>query len=292
MGMAEVKQALWKEERSDLISITGDLTVMGLVLSVVLYTSALRFDASEVVATCGFLACMAVIRVLAGNVNLTRFLWGKIFCVAVAFMFAWGLLYYAENTRAGWYRFNVLQHRVQQLVAKAPAYVITIDSDNIITGASNNIDLLCGYGREELIGKNANILMRAGPARRHREAVKKALSALYSDGSAPEVGWTLQGVITVGVRHKNGNIVPVKAYAGGIRWSQDIRYAGDTDIFAVFVPTTSEGMPAEPGTETQEAPDAPTTPSLIPLPHLPVDPPLPSNIARPGSQGFIEKTKP
>jgi hypothetical protein len=84
----------------------------------------------------------------------------------------------------------------------------------------------------------------------------------------------LQGLLIVGVKHKDGHIVPVKAYAGGIRWSTDIQFKGDIDMFACLIPATMDEAMGPASTvnkrsqrdDIQVAPDPPPVQQLSPIP--------------------------
>jgi PAS domain S-box-containing protein len=196
-------------------------------------------DATNVAAVCVFMAGAFVFKLLYPVNALNRYFWSRIGAVIVCGCFGWFLVYQAENTRASWYRFNVLQKRVESFIGQAPGYVILSDSDGVIRKTSNNIKLLTGYTPQELQGQPVTILMRSGPAARHQVAFTKAVATLKRNDTR-DVGWLLQGVFTVGIKRKDGSITPVKAYAGGIRWSTDIQFPGDIDMFAIFTPVTIE----------------------------------------------------
>lgn len=268
----------------DLLELSVEITVYGLLLAVIMPLTSHRLDAAGVATICCFLASVFLFRMLSPTRVVVKYFWGRLLAVGCCAFFSWWLIYQAENTRTGWYRFHVLQTRVQQFVSKAPAYVITADCDGYITGASDNISSLIGWSKVEIIGQNVHMLMRHEPALRHDAAFQQAIQILREDGSTPNAGWTLQGVITVGIKHKDGSIVPVHAYAGGIRWSQDIQFVGDIDLFAVFVPVSERVARQEPTTITpdtpiQVAPDPPPTPVMAPT--------VPPLMAVPGTRGQV-----
>jgi PAS domain S-box-containing protein len=280
----------------DLLEMSLELTVYGVMLAVIMPLTSHRLDAVGVATICCFLASVFVFKLFSPIRVVSRYFWGRVGSVVLCSCFAWWLIYQAENTRTGWYRFHVLQTRVQQFVSKAPAYVITADCDGFITGSSDNIASLIGWSKGEIMGRHMRFLMRDEPAKRHDAAYKNAISILRADGSSPNAGWTLQGVITVGIRHKEGRIVPVHAYAGGIRWSQQIQFTGDIDMFAVFIPVSEEEAHDEPttilpGTPLKVAPPPPPTPVLAPRPLDEVEAPIDAGksplMSRPGTRGVV-----
>jgi PAS domain S-box-containing protein len=226
-------------KQNDLLGLSFELTVYGLMLTLILSFSRGQMDATNVAAVCVFMASAFVFKLLYPVNAFNRYYWSRIGAIAVCALFGWWLVYQAENTRASWYRFNVLQKRVESFIAQAPGYVVLSDADGVIRKTSNNIKLLTGYTPEELQGKPVTILMRSGPAARHQVAFTKAVAALKRNDTK-DVGWLLQGVFTVGIKRKDGTITPVKAYAGGIRWSTDIQFSGDIDMFAIFTPASIE----------------------------------------------------
>jgi PAS domain S-box-containing protein len=297
-----IRNSLRSEGSSTLIPLAFELTVMGVALSGILYGVQGRLIGQSVWVVTIFLAVMFAYKVMSTGHSASRYFWAKLGSIIVSATFAWWMIYMAENTRAGWYRFHVLESRVQQFISKAPAYVIATDCDGYITGTSDNINLLIGYTKEELVGKHVHMLMRPQHARFHDKSFARAIEILRADGSSPNAGWTLQGVITVGVRHKDGHIVPVHIYAGGIRWSEGIQFRGDIDIFAVFVPVPIEDIAAGPttidsGTKLKESPPAPPVPVLAPVGSHRPDAMLdlsgeqPVLQAVPGTQGQVIQTQ-
>jgi PAS domain S-box-containing protein len=270
MALSKLRTMMADEGHSDLAQISWDLTVQGVVLTAVAYFARGAIDGSSVAIICGYLAIIFMMRLIFVGVAFQRYFWGRLLAIAISGLFAWWLLYQAENTRVGWYRFNFLQQRVQRFVSKAPAYVILADPNSKITCTSDNIDVLTGYTKQELVGQSTTILMRPSAVAGHLAAVKKATAVLRSHNT-PNSGWVLQGVLTVGIKHKDGHIVPVRVYAGGIRWSQEITFEGDTDLFAVFVPVREDEVREGPttipaSTPVQTAPSPPATPTLVPVP--------------------------
>lgn len=273
MGQA---QQLRRTDKEDLLGLSFDTTMMGLILTLVLVASDGKITGAHVVSICIFLAAMFVWKLIWPVRRITRYFAWQVFAIAMCGMFAWWLIYQAENTRAGWYRVNVLQRRVQSFVRNSPAYVIIANGDGNITSTSDNIKLLTGYSPDELVGQPATVLMRDAPASKHLIAFQKAVGILRM-GDSPDSGWTLQGIITVGLKRKDGRIVPVKIYAGGIRWSTDIQFSGDIDMFAVFIPSSEDEATGRESTITPEddihiVPQAPpvrplaTQPAPVPLP--------------------------
>lgn len=226
-------------KQTDLLGLSFELTIYGIMLTLILAFSQGRIDATSVATICVFLAGVFVFKLLYPVYALSRYYWSRLAAMAISGFFCWWLIYQAENTRASWYRFNVLQTRVEAFIAQAPGYVILADGDGVIKQTSNNIELLTGYTPKELKGRPVTVLMRPGPAARHQVAFTKAVAALKQKGTK-DVGWLLQGVFTVGIKRKDGTITPVKAYAGGIRWSTDIQFPGDIDMFAMFTPVSVE----------------------------------------------------
>lgn len=256
-----------QQKRTDLLELSLELTVYGIFLAIIIPMTSHRLNTSSVATICCFLACVFLFRVVSPVKLVVRYFWGRTLSVVCCVFFAWWLLYQAENTRIGWYRFHILQERVQKLISKAPAYIIISDEMGVITGASDNINLLIGWKKEDIIGKNIHMFMRDGPLARHDIAFKSAVEILKAEEPSPNAGWMMQGIITGGIKHKNGNIVPVRAYAGGIRWSQDMQFQGDIDMFAVFVPVSEKKAREEPSTIPNDTPIqiAPTPPSISPL---------------------------
>lgn len=259
----------------NLLNLAFDLTVHGIILTSLIILAEGRITGSGVVVICCFLAASFFWKMMWPAKLLQRYFVWRMFSVGMVMVFSWWLIYTAENTRAGWYRFNVLQGRVKTFVRHAPSYVVLADCNGVITETSDNIELLTGYTRGELVGKYTTVLMRDAPAVKHHVAYEDAVKVLR-DNNVSNTGWTLQGVITVGVKHKNGHVVPVRIYAGGIRWSTEIQFTGDIDIFAVFVPVSKETAESQikeggdttlaPGTKIKEAPAPPQVLPLAPLP--------------------------
>jgi hypothetical protein len=205
MALSKLRTMMADEGHSDLAQISWDLTVQGVVLTAVAYFARGAIDGSSVAIICGYLAIIFMMRLIFVGVAFQRYFWGRLSAIAISGLFAWWLLYQAENTRVGWYRFNFLQQRVQRFVSKAPAYVILADPNSKITCTSDNIDVLTGYTKQ------------------------------------------------------------------GIRWSQEITFEGDTDLFAVFVPVREDEVREGPttipaSTPVQTAPSPPATPTLVPVP--------------------------
>lgn len=267
-----------------LINEAFEITVHGAILALLVITVYGRMSVQSLIILCCYLAIFVIWKLVWPPPIITRYFVWQLFSMIMAAIFSWWLIYTAENTRVGWYRFNVLQQRVKTFVHKSPAYVILADCDGFITATSENIELLTGYQSLELVGKHTTILMRDIPAIKHSIAYDKAIKLLRRN-DVPNAGWMLQGSITVGVKHKDGHIVPVKLLTGGIRWSTDIQFKGDIDIFAVFIPV-SEGKAKDEirtgGNTTlqkenviRSAPSAPTVSPLAPFssgaPRLPSD---------------------
>jgi PAS domain S-box-containing protein len=230
--------------KGDLLGISFDITVLGVILTVIMTMTERRIDAAQVVTVCMFLSATFVWKLIWPLKKWTVYTTWQLFAMCMVIGFSWWLVYQAEGTRAGWYRFNVLQRRVHNFVQHAPAYVVMADENGIITCTSENIDALTGYKQSELVGQPVTVIMRDAPAAKHLVAYAKAVQLLRNDESS-DSGWTLQGLLTIGVKRKDGNIVPVRAYAGGIRWSTDIQFAGDIDTFAVFVPVSESQINRE-----------------------------------------------
>lgn len=266
MPLTKIKTMIIHEGEGNLPQISWDLTVQGVVLTIMAYFARGGIDGAAVTIICGYLAGMFLVRMLFSGFTTQKNFWGRAGALTISILFCWWLLYTAENTRVGWYRYNILQSRVQQLVAKAPAYIIIADTRGVITTTSDNIEMLVGYTKQELIGQPVTILMRESKIPKHRQAFEKMVAVLR-DPSKTNSGWALQGVLTVGVLHKDGHLVPVQVYAGGIRWSREIQFDQDTDIFAVFVPVEEKTAREQPttipsSTPLQEAPQPPTTPPI------------------------------
>lgn len=249
-----------------LLNQAFDITMMGVFLTLIIAMVESQITGKDVIIICCYLAVTFIWRLVWPIHAFRRYLWWQLFSLMMVGVFSWWLIYTAENTRAGWYRFNVLQTRVQSFVRHAPAYVIMADSDGKINETSDNIELLTGYTPKELIGQHVTMLMREGPAAKHLAAYKKAIRALRNPYS-PDQGWTLQGLLTVAIKHKNGSLVPVKAYAGGIRWSTEIQFSGDIDMFAVFVPVSeNEALRGRTTIKGNDKPDIQVAPSPPPAP--------------------------
>jgi PAS domain S-box-containing protein len=223
-------------------------------------------DATSIAVICVFLASVFVFKLVYPVYALSRYYWGRIAAMCVCGLCCWWLIYQAESTRDSWYRFNVLQSRIESLVAQAPSYVIIADSKGIIKKTSNNIRSLTGYTPEELKGQPVTILMRSGPALNHQKAFINAVEYLKKEDSK-DAGWLLQGVLTVGVKRKDGAITPVKTYAGGIRWSTAVQFKNDIDMFAIFIPSTIEEAHEANSTLNEEMPlkTSPEAPKGRPL---------------------------
>lgn len=269
MALRKFKTMMMSEGDSDLAQVSWDLTLQGIVLTGVAYAARSGIDGVGITIICGFLAVMFLIRLVFAGFAFQRYFWGRLLAVGLCVGFCYWLLYQAENTRSGWYRSTVLQSRIEKFVNQAPAYVILADTDHNITCTSNNIEMLTGYKPEELVGQKTTLLMRPRAIPGHLAAVRKAV-AILRGREAPNSGWMLQGVLTVGLRHKDGHIVPVRVYAGGIRWSADIQFENDTDLFAVFIPVESKEARQEPTTIPQSTPVTPAPPAPIIAPLVPV----------------------
>ena len=254
--------------KDDLYWIGLDLAVQGVLLALAMKLVRGHYDDYSVTIVACFLAAMFLIRVVFGSLEgfYDHFL-GKLAAVVVVLLFSAWLYYEAANVRTGWYRTNVLQRRVSKIVSSAPAYIILWNTDGLITEASSNIGLLTGYRREELIGQPLTVLLRKVDQAGYKRGMAKATEALCQNNS-PDAGWLMQGIITFGLLHRDGRAVPVKAYSGGIRWSQEVQFKGDTDLFAVFVPADppkpQEPTTIDPKTPVQVAPPPPPTKTLVP----------------------------
>jgi PAS domain S-box-containing protein len=293
---------LMERTEDDLLYLMLELMVYGILLALIMPLTRHRLDGASVATICCFLAAVFVCKVLflPPRFPLKNF-WGRALSIVGCGLFSWWLIYQAENTRMGWYRFHVLQTRIQQLVSKSPAYVVTIDCDGIITGTSDNIGMLTGYRKDELVGQPSRILMRPEVAARHERAIEETVRILRDNDHSPDAGWGLQGNMVVGVKRKDGQIAPVRIFAGGIRWSEDIQFDGDIDLFAVFIPegvlsaAFSPASTIPSGTPLKQAPPPPQSPILSPMPRRfgPIDEdngnPL---MSRPGSKGTVTQPTP
>src|SRR5438094_1617992 len=103
-----------KTDRPDLLEMCLELTTYGLLLSVIIPVTSRRLDASSVATICCFLASVFALRLFSPGRALLRHFWARLGSAVLCVGFAWWMMYCAENTRAGWYRFHVLQQRVQQ----------------------------------------------------------------------------------------------------------------------------------------------------------------------------------
>jgi PAS domain S-box-containing protein len=258
------------DAETSLLAQAFDITVLGFILTVTMAAVNRAITGQGVIVIICFLAATYMWKLVwpvAVN-HIHRYLKWQLLCIAMICLSGWWLVYTAENTRAGWYRFNILSKRVSAFVSDAPAYVIVANSAGRITSTSRNIQTLTGYTPKELTGQPVEILMRPGAAARHRIAFNEAVRILRrNDG--PDSGWTLQGLITVGIKHKDGHILPVKAYAGGVRWSTDVQFENDIDMFAVFVPVEADDaskgestVKPKDGQEIRTAPQPPVGPPL------------------------------
>lgn len=258
------------EGEDDLIQISWDLTWQGALLSVIAHLVRGTTDGHAVAIICLFLAANFACRITFAGLRVHQHFWAKIGAVLLSGAFACSLIYQAEQTRAGWYRTHVLAGRVHHLVARAPAYVIVANEHDVITATSDNIADLTGYTPAELAGRPLTELMRPGTRGKHLASYKRAVSLLKRD-DRDDAGWMLQGVLTVALVHRDGRLVPVRIYAGGIRWSQDKAFDGDTDMFAVIVPVSEARAHREPSTISEDTPVTPAPPPppakvIVPLP--------------------------
>lgn len=271
-----------QKSNDSLLTQAFDITVLGIFLTAVIALVHKSITGQNVVVICCFLAITYIWKLIWPVDRFRRYLWWQVLCIVMFSMSSWWLIYIAENTRTGWYRINVLQRRLQATVKTSPAYIIMANCDGYITATSDNIALLTGYTPKELLGQQVTILMRDGPAAKHQISYDKTVVALRAIRSfSDHQGWLMQGLITVGIKHKNGHLVPVIIYAGGIRWSTDIQFDGDIDMFALFIP-----VPVEQATkgrsnidkyeprQLQQAPPPPPVPTFIPVP-TPVPVPSP-----------------
>lgn len=254
--------------KDDLYWIGIDLAVQGSLLGVTMKVVRGHFDDFSISIIACFLAAMFLIRIVFGSLDDFReHLLSKLAAVVIMACFAGWLFHEATNVRTGWYRTHVLQRRVSKIVGSAPAYIVLWNTDGLITEASSNISLLTGHAREELIGQPLTVLLREVDQIGFRRGMAKA-TAILRQNNSPDAGWLMQGIITFGLLHRDGRAVPVKAYSGGIRWSQEVQFKGDTDLFAVFVPADppkpQEPTTIDPRTPVQVAPPAPPTKTLVP----------------------------
>lgn len=272
-----------RPSNDSLLTQSLELTISGIILTLVMSAVYQRITGEGVVVICCFLAAHFVWKMIFPVRRYGRYFLAQVASVVMAGLFSWWLIYTAENTRTGWYRFNVLQKRITNFVHHAPAYIIMANAEGYITDVSDNIELLTGYTPKELAGQPVTILMRDAPAAKHLIAFDKAIRVLR-DASSPDSGWTLQGSLTVGVKHKDGHIIPVRIYAGGIRWSADIQFNNDIDVFAVFIPVSvvdaareikvNDGTTLPEGTDIKGAPPPPPVRPLAPLPSPKPLPPI------------------
>jgi PAS domain S-box-containing protein len=260
---------VFQNDKPDLLELSLEITVYGVMLSLIMPLAFHRLDASGVGTICCFLAGVFVYKLFSPTKILVKYFWGRLASVILCISFVWWMIYYAENTRAGWYRFHVLQMRVQQLVSTAPAYIITCDGDGYITGASENIHLLVGWHKEEIVGRHIHMFIGKDNMSSHDKVFESAVGSLR-EIDTPNAGWWVKGTHILAIRHKDTSMIPVRVYVGGIRWSQDIQFTGDLDIFAVFCPLSDAPSPAPP-IDTGESPllVVPGTKGRIPPPRNP-----------------------
>lgn len=269
-----------KENDDNLIGKALEVTFYGIVLIAMQRFFEGRITGQSIMVATSFLAVIAAIKFIWPVQVFHKRALIQFACIGMCGIFSWWLIYTAENTRAAWYRLNVQKSRIESLVADAPAYIILSDSDGLITSTSNNIELLTGYKPQELIGQPLTVLMLDGQAARYQIAYDKAI-ALLRDPYSADQGWLFQGLIKVGLKHKNGNVVPIKMFSGGIRWSTDIQFKGDIDMFAIYLPVDPKDAMTPPtnlkyieGRELQWVPLAPPVKSMVPIPQsLPIDKP-------------------
>jgi PAS domain S-box-containing protein len=247
--------------------IAVDLAVSGTALAVVMRVVRGYFDDFSFSIIACYLAVMMLVRFLFGGIDFHKHFVAKLIATVWICVFAAWLYYEASNVRAGWYRTHVIQDRIGHMTTEAPFYAIVWNTDGVITQASANINLLTGYYREELIGKPMTVLLQPRDRRGFAGGMKKATEVLRRNDSR-DAGWLMQGKIIFGLVHRDGKVVPVRAYSGGIRWSQDVQFKGDTDLFAMLEPVDPKHSHApttiDPKTPVQVAPPPPPTKTLVP----------------------------
>lgn len=247
--------------------IAVDLAVSGIILAAVMKVVRGHFDdfSSSIIAC--YLALQMLVRLVFGGVDFRRHLLAKVVGTVLIGGLATWLYYEASNVRTGWYRTHVIQDRVGAMATNAPFYAVVWNTDGVITQASANINLLTGYYREELVGRPMAIMLQPKDRPGFNRGMKKATEILRRQGSK-NAGWIMQGQLTFGLLHRDGKVVPVTATAGGIRWSQEIQFKGDTDLGAVFTPVdpkhSESATTIDPRTPVQVAPPAPPTKTLVP----------------------------
>lgn len=260
---------LARDDRPDFYWILLDLSVLGILLAATVKLVRGRFDDFTISVIACYMAAVFLVRVLFGAFEgLKEHLWAKLIAVALVLAFAGWLYREATNVRTGWYRTHVLQDRFSRIVKSAPAYVVLWDTQGNITEASENIHFLLGYDRMELIGQPLTSILRPADRTAYARGMAKAIQTLRKP-TGDDAGWLMTGVIPIGLRHRTGRVVPVRTYAGGIRWSQEVQFTGDTDLFALFVPVTRhealESSAIDPATPMKVAPAAPPAPTIVPV---------------------------
>lgn len=249
------------------------ITFYGILLMVIQRYFEQRTTSESIIVTTSFLAIIAIFKLVFPFKIYDRHAWLRVCCVTACCMFSWYLIYSSESVRAATYRLSVQKAKISRLAAEAPAYVIISDSEGIITSTSNNINILTGYTSKELIGQPTTVLMLDAQSAKNQIAFDKAV-AFLRDPYSVDAGWLFQGLVTTSVKHKNGNVVPVKIYSGGVRWSTDIQFKGDIDMFAIYFPVDPKDALVPPTSLTnlefrklQGSLPAPTVKPMVTIPY-------------------------
>jgi PAS domain S-box-containing protein len=267
--MTPIRRAA-REDRPDLYWIVLDLSVLGILLAAVVRVVRGHFDDFTISVIACYLAAVFLVRVMFGLGDGFRgTFWAKAGGVLLVLGFAGWLYHEATNVRTGWYRTHVLQDRFSRIIHSAPAYIVLWDTQGNITETSDNIHFLLGYDRIELVGQPLTTILRPADQAGYARAMARAVRTLRKP-TGDDAGWLMTGVIPIGLQHRSGRVVPVRTYAGGIRWSGDIQFRGDTDLFALFVPVTRhealEKSAIDPEAPMKVAPPPPPVKTLVPAP--------------------------
>jgi PAS domain S-box-containing protein len=220
-----------------LFPIIARIGVYGFLLLGILYVRSNVFDYNELITVVAFTSIVSVIETMWRKTEAGKRLIWHFFSLVILVGFLGVLLNQATDFREAWYRTHVLEDRIQEIIFTSPTAIIVADGFGDIKYINSKATSIIGWTEDEIKGRPLTILMRPQKIAAHNRAFVNEVKSL-KQGSA---SWIHMGDHVFRVVCKNGDIIKVKMYVMGIRYSSDDEpgkypVGQDVEFYAIVQP--------------------------------------------------------
>jgi PAS domain S-box-containing protein len=223
-----------------LFPVSSRIAIYGLILTVILYFTAARFDATELIVIVTFITIITFVESIWKKVGAGKTLIWHFASLLVLIFFLGLLLDQSVKVRESWYRTHVLEVRIEKMVDEAPAPIIISDGLGRIKHINAQGTKLLGWSNDVINGESLSILMNPESFIIHEKSFDKEVSILQQGN----VKWEHLNNKILSIKKSDNSFIRVRIYVLGVRYSSDSESGtylpgADVEFYAIIEPIYS-----------------------------------------------------